>query len=175
MTLAAVPAVGEMPLLRRDGSVAAYTALDAGDVATFGAWTWRLSAKGRAVRSERRAGKLVTVYLAREVLGLRPESDARGGIHADHINGDKLDNRRENLRPASHAQNQQNRSSRPGSSSSFRGVNWNKDTQSWKAEARLNGRSHHIGLFDDEREAAAAASVWRAQHMPFAVEGSATA
>ncbi|WP_176220892.1 HNH endonuclease [Cohnella massiliensis] len=83
---------------------------------------------------------------------------------ADHRNLKKLDNREENLRVVTHDQNGQNLPER----GKARGVHWDKKLKKWRAKAMLNGRMHHIGLFEDFESAAAAAKDWRRKHMPFA-------
>lgn len=91
------------------------------------------------------------------------------GVVADHRNGDRLDNRRGNLRPGTHALNSQNRGS-SGGSSRFRGVYWSKHCRRWVAQVGIDGRKMSLGLFDDEIEAARAAQAKRLEVMPFAVE-----
>ncbi len=70
----------------------------------------------------------------------------------DHRNGDGLDNRRSNLRPASRQENGANavRSSR--NASGFKGVSWHKQTGKWRAY--IGNKS--LGLYDDPCEAARA-------------------
>lgn len=106
-------------------------------------------------------GKVVSLH--RFIVGLAPGD----GREVDHINGDRLDNRRENLRIVTRAQNNQNTPAR-GGSSAHRGVSFCKQTGRWRATAGLNGKLHHIGRFDTEAEAAEAAWAWRAENMPFA-------
>lgn len=105
----------------------------------------------------------------RLIFGLNPGDR----VEIDHINHDGLDNRRTNLRMASHAENHQNRRSSYRSTSRYRGVHWNTASRKWRAVAKLNGREFHIGYFTDEEEAARCVAAWRAEHMPFAVEASA--
>lgn len=38
----------------------------------------------------------------------------------------------------------------------------------WKATAKLNGKTHFLGHFDDEDEAGRVAKEWRTKHMPYA-------
>lgn len=73
------------------------------------------------------------------------------GYEIDHINGNCLDNRRENLRFATHRQNGQNR--HEAKTSKYPGVNWHKKSQKWKAEAQINGKNQYIGLFTSEEAA----------------------
>ena len=93
------------------------------------------------------------------------------GYTWDHINGDGLDNRKANLRPATHAQQGQNHRSHGDSASVFRGVYWYAASRKWQAQCKLNGKKYHLGYFEDEAEAGAVAAAFRSEHMPFAVEG----
>jgi len=74
----------------------------------------------------------------------------------DHRNGDGLDNRRENLRPATRSQNIAN--SRPSSSSKsgLKGVDWHRQRGKWRAQITVLGRHQYLGLFATALEAAAA-------------------
>ena len=78
------------------------------------------------------------------------------GQAVDHKNGDSLDNRRSNLRPASHAQNMQNVGITKANTSGYKGVNWNSDASKWHARIRVNGKRLHLGLFDAAEDAHAA-------------------
>jgi len=81
------------------------------------------------------------------------------GMVTDHRDGDGLNNRRSNLRPATLSQNHQNRihigNGRP-KSSKYRGVFWFKASRKWGACIMLNQHNHHLGLFTNEEEAALA-------------------
>lgn len=69
----------------------------------------------------------------------------------DHVNGNGLDNRRSNLRPASHGQNRSN--SRPANGT--KGV-YQRPSGRWSAHIRTLGQQIHLGTFDTERQALAA-------------------
>ena len=74
--------------------------------------------------------------------------------YVDHINGDRLDNRRENLRPATSQQNARNqRRKAAGKSSRFKGVYWAERANAWRAEITIDARSVKLGYFKDETEA----------------------
>jgi hypothetical protein len=77
-------------------------------------------------------------------------------IGVDHINGNRLDNRPCNLREATASQNSANSKSRKGSTSKYLGVCWSKNHGKWIACITTNGKTHHIGLFESEIEAAIA-------------------
>lgn len=73
----------------------------------------------------------------------------------DHINGCPSDNRIENLREATRAQNGANMRVR-GGSSRFKGVTWHKPTKKWRAYTRVHGKRTSLGYFTSELEAAKA-------------------
>ncbi len=75
---------------------------------------------------------------------------------ADHINGDPLDNRRENLRQCSAQQNAANSRSHDGTTSVYKGVSWDSSRDKWISSIQTAGRTKHVGRFDDEMEAARA-------------------
>ena len=72
----------------------------------------------------------------------------------DHINGDKLDNRIENLRAATVGQNQHNRKTNANNTSGYKGVSWNKALKKWTARITLERKIIHLGYFANVEEAA---------------------
>lgn len=83
--------------------------------------------------------------------------DPPEGYEVDHINHDPLDNRRENLRVVSHAENCRNRGKRrAGGSSQWLGVSWNKEKGRWRASVTKGGRRKLVGSFENEVDAAQA-------------------
>lgn len=85
----------------------------------------------------------------------------------DHINGDRADNRWSNLRPASPAENQQNRRLQRNNKSGLVGVSWNSRAAKWRAGIRVNGRSLNLGNFDDKHQAHKAHIAAKASLHPF--------
>ena len=74
----------------------------------------------------------------------------------DHINGNPLDNRKNNLRICSVNQNARN-SKRPiNNTSGFKGVTWHIHVKKWKATIGVNSQNIHLGYFDNKIEAARA-------------------
>jgi hypothetical protein len=80
------------------------------------------------------------------------------GMVVDHINHKGWDNRKANLRPATHQQNIFNRRyvRKKSSSSKYKGVSWTPHVQMWRVRVWLNYKSKNIGYFKDEIEAAKA-------------------
>ena len=96
-------------------------------------------------------GGVKTVYLHREIM------TAPKGRIVDHKNGDSLDNRRANLRLATHAQNSSNkRKTRSKTTSRFIGVSFEKLQHRWAVKIKHKGKSYWIGGFKSELEAAKA-------------------
>lgn len=77
------------------------------------------------------------------------------GKEVDHKNRNKLDNRKENLRLCSRAENAINTPQKKGSSR-YRGVKWDHTRNKWYVSLKFNGTSYFVGRFKDEDEAALA-------------------
>lgn len=74
----------------------------------------------------------------------------------DHRNGVKSDNSWGNLRDGTHAENMQNKAKYRNNTTGYTGVTFHKATGRFAASIRLNGKTNHLGLFDDPAEAGAA-------------------
>jgi hypothetical protein len=75
------------------------------------------------------------------------------GCYIDHINGDKSDNRLENLRVATPAQNQANSKTPRNNTSGYKGVSYIKSRGKFQATIAVNGKSINLGSFDCPKEA----------------------
>ena len=83
--------------------------------------------------------------------------DIPDGMYCDHINHNGLDNRKANLRPATGTQNiWHRRKFKKPSRSKYKGVDWAKDMNRWRARIRVNGRRIYLGSFKNEIDAAKA-------------------
>jgi hypothetical protein len=78
--------------------------------------------------------------------------------HIDHKDQDTLNNKRENLRPATPSQNASNKRKTWKGSLKFKGVHFDKGNKAtpWRAKIWRNEKSIHIGRFKTEIEAATA-------------------
>jgi hypothetical protein len=101
----------------------------------------------RKTRTE--SGTWVGVTMHRAILG------ASAGQQVDHRNHNGLDNRRENLRLCTRAENNRNARKRRDSASRYKGVALLPSGR-WRASMRLDGRMKHLGVFATETEAALA-------------------
>jgi hypothetical protein len=140
----------QIPLTR--GKVALVDRVDA-DLATV---DWWATASGYAARTERGSGEQ-----AKDSVYLHVAIAKRAGLHipgreVDHCDLDKMNCRRNNLRPASSAQNKRNREKHKNNTSGHKGVYWDKVNQKWRAMIGVNGRYIHLGRFEDKGQAAAA-------------------
>lgn len=77
-------------------------------------------------------------------------------VQVDHINGNKLDNRKENLRICDIFGNAKNKQKHKIRTSKYKGVHWRKNRSRWSAEIRVNKILVKIGSFKDEDLAAKA-------------------
>lgn len=153
-----------VPLRNRQGDIVGFAAVDLADVPRVAAHRWSLDQTGYAKGAINRR----RVYLHRFILHCH-RSD---GWEVDHLNGDKLDCRRSNLRKVTRGQNKQNLVAYRGSKSQYRGVCWSESKQAWEASVRLGGKRVFFKRFKDEDEAGAAAAEARARLMPFAPENT---
>jgi hypothetical protein len=67
----------------------------------------------------------------------------------DHINGNKSDNRIDNLRAASWSENCQNKKIRTDNSIGYKGIHWNKSAQKWSVQVGFKGKRKYFGLYAD--------------------------
>jgi len=71
----------------------------------------------------------------------------------DHIDGNKLNNKIENLREATKAQNLWNSKINSNNKTGFKNVFWDKQRRKWKVIIKQNKLSHYVGCFDNLDEA----------------------
>ena len=74
----------------------------------------------------------------------------------DHENGVRDYNQILNLRSATYAINNKNKSVRRDNTSGVTGVRWHKQCSKWQAQVMSNGKQVHLGLFERKEEAVAA-------------------
>lgn len=75
--------------------------------------------------------------------------NCKNGIVADHINGNRLDNRMENLRLVNRAQNNMNKGLGSNNTSGHTGVAWDKSKRKWAAKIQIGGKTKYLGRYTD--------------------------
>jgi hypothetical protein len=132
-----------------------WTIVEPADYYRFGNMKWNIEGKNNRfyavcnVKDE--PGLTKTIRLHREIM------NPPRHLLVDHRNGDTLDNRRANLRWATHAQNMHNRRKiKRKTISQFIGVHFDKRSRRWSARIRYQGKYLWLGTFDTEIEAARA-------------------
>ena len=128
-----------------------FAIVDAEDAARVRAHNWCAVSSGNGFYAGRgeynsQSLKSKSILMHRFIMG------AGIGQEIDHINGDRMDNRKRNLRFCTRAQNAANAAAHRDSTSSYKGVSWNKKDRRWVAHLR----NKHLGNFKAEKSAAIA-------------------
>ena len=122
--------------------------VDINDSTLLTKYCWHLHDCGYA-RTSTSTKKMI--YMHRMILG------ATASQEVDHINGNRFDNRKSNLRFVNRTINNLNRHKKQnGTTSQFIGVHYDKQTCRWRAEIGACGRRFRLGRFDTEQEASRA-------------------
>lgn len=97
----------------------------------------------------RMEGKL---YYSHRVIYSMFVGDVSGGF-IDHINGDRSDNRLENLRLVSRGENNKNSTISKTNKSGVTGVHFDKGTSKFRVQISLKNKTKHIGVYSDFNQA----------------------
>lgn len=118
-------------------------------------WQFCLShgEKGYARRKITVNSKRVLIIMHRVI------TNCPSGMEVDHINGDTLDNRKQNLRICTRQENAQNIGRHKDSGNLHLGVYWNKLERKWKAGITSDYKHIHLGTFSTMEEAMAARKI----------------
>lgn len=111
--------------------------------------SWQFS-NGYAVSGSNSPSRHLRMH--RVVLGLTRYDK----IQIDHINGNRLDNRKSNLRICNCSQNQANKEKISSNTSGYKGVTFHKAKNKWMASAKYMGKSYFAGYFSNPIDAAKA-------------------
>ncbi len=120
-----------------------YFIVDIDDVETIQSYYWTLDKNGYVVSKEHVSRSTIRLHKL-----LCPNFK-----EVDHINQNKLDNRKCNLREATRQENVINRPKSKSNSSGFIGVYWSKKDQSWYSQIKFNYRTIHLGYAKTKEEA----------------------
>lgn len=120
--------------------------IDKEDFEKVSKYKWRLNNSGYASRNSNNK----TLYLHRILINASTE------MQVDHINRNKLDNRKSNLRSCTASQNRCNNEKKKNTTSVYRGVCWDKDRFKWVAQISVKHKTIYLGSFLKEKDAALA-------------------
>lgn len=116
--------------------------IDEEDIPKISKYSWHIASNGYVTSDQRdrknKTGKVVRLH--RHLMDFPNES-------IDHINQNKLDNRKENLRLCDNSTNALNRGAQSNSKSGYKGISWCKQKNKWRVAANLKGKQHHLGFY----------------------------
>lgn len=118
--------------------------VDKQDVQIVKQHKWRRSCKGYAITASKKSGKDTTIFMHNFLFPVT--------VMTDHVNRNKLDNRRVNLRECTNSENQMNILLRKDTSSGVMGVN-RSNSGKWVSRIQYNKKRLVLGYFDDFNEA----------------------
>lgn len=122
------------------------TLVDDEDFESLSNFKWHYSA-GYASRTDRTSGKARAVKMHRAIMGL-----SFGDVRViDHINGDPLDNRKDNLRVCTNAENMRNQKLYANTVSGLKGV-YRRRNGTWRAQIQVDGKRKCLGYFKTAEE-----------------------
>jgi len=125
-----------------------FTLVDDEDFERVNRYKWHLSIPEYPTRSFRINYKRFNQRLHGLIMGQPPV-----GYEIDHINRDKLDNRKENLRFVTHSENLRNGKLHSTNTSGYNGVARMSGVDKWRAYCTENGKQKHIGYFSKKSDA----------------------
>jgi hypothetical protein len=107
--------------------------------------------KAGSLRNDGYVGIFVkgTYYFAHRIVWEMFNGEIPTGLVIDHIDGNRANNRIENLRLCTFQQNHFNRGKQSNNKSGFKGVSWHKQKQKWVAQIKIDGRNKFLGFFTD--------------------------
>ena len=134
----------------KNSKIRGYAIVDDEDYLFLIKWRWFLDSTGYPARDELKKRYRMHVVIMKPL----------AGMEVDHINSNKLDNRKENLRVATHQQNMYNRVGSLNKTSIYKGVRYRKGRGCWMAAIEYNRKRYYLGSFLVERHAAMSYDIW---------------
>jgi hypothetical protein len=125
-----------------------YAIIDDADFKQLSQYHWNVAGgkKGSGYYAAHRKGDK-PVYMHRLIM------DAPEGVEVDHINHNRLDNRRSNLRLCNSHQNKLNMKLRSDNTTGHKGLRWRDDVKSWRVNVKIQGKEIQVGYFKKKRDA----------------------
>lgn len=128
-----------------------YTVVDDDDYFIYGDRKWFLTIGGYAAYTkhigERKYRKDRTIFLHRLI------NKTPNGFFTDHINRNKLDNRKSNLRTVSNTVNQLNKGLQKNNKSGYEGISWHSQNKKWWVRLNIKNKQISLGCYRDIQKA----------------------
>jgi hypothetical protein len=129
-----------------------------------GVFTWRMKRRGRArvgtVAGTKHPKGYIRIsidhvdHLAHRLAWIFVHGPIDDSMVIDHINGNRSDNRIENLRVVTGMQNANNQQTRlAGARKAMLGASFHKPSGKWISRVKINGKDKYLGLFDTPEQA----------------------
>ncbi len=142
-----------IPLRNRKKEIVAWAMVDDEDYDRCAQFSWYLMGNGYVGRNTRQSeyvnGEIKRIYLHRFIM------NTPVGMDTDHIDMDKLNNQRSNLRACTRAQNMFNCGPMTSNKSGAKGVSWSTKDRRWVAQIKIDGKQTRIGSYKEKASAIA--------------------
>jgi hypothetical protein len=125
-----------------------FALVDDEDYESLVQWSWSYDARKHTGYAKRPYAPEESRYMHHVVVGTRKR--------LDHIDGNGLNNRRNNLRPATKSQNGANRQKTSSNTIGFKGVVYDKRRRKWYGQIQVEYHKKHLGTFSTPEDAAQA-------------------
>lgn len=113
--------------------------IDIEDIELVSKYKWNYSNHGYCYNNKN------GIFLHNLILNRYPSKETT----VDHINRDRLDNRKSNLRVVSYNLNGFNKGKQSNNTSGYVGVSWDKRKRKWEASIKVDRKKRFLGYFDD--------------------------
>jgi hypothetical protein len=132
-----------------------FALIDDQDFDLVNQFKWHLSSHGYAITE---LGRGIFIYMYKLI------NKTPNGFETDHINRNKLDNRKENLRSVNKVINARNRGENKNNTSGYKGVSWDRNIKKWAVYLWKNYKKINLGYFDDLQKACEARKIGEKIH-----------
>lgn len=147
----------EIPLSKQGKHAGKYVAIVDDCDADLVVFSWSIGSKSSFyVRTHSKDVGRPYIFIHRIILARILGRELQKDELVDHANGNTLDNRRENLRLATHKQNMSNRKMHRNNVSGYKGIYWEASRGKYRATIRFSGKNVFIGRYNTPQEAHAA-------------------
>jgi len=134
--------------------------IDNRDYKRVSKWSWYYDRYAKRNHWDKENKKYVGWYMHAFIM------NTPKGMDTDHINGDKLDNRRSNLRILTRSQNKASSSLQySNNTTGYKGVHYDKDRGKYMAFICVKGEMNNLGRFDNKEDAVAIRKVAEKQYL----------